>query len=295
MLKNKKILKGLNQDEYEHPFDKKALDTLESTPGLNVIGSFITKHTIERVCMVQYTGSYLKITKDNYPKIYEYLDYAAQILDLERKPELYMQWGYNINAFTIGSENPIIVLNSGLVDLCTEDEILFIIGHECGHIKSNHMLYHMMASMINKIIDLIPGGDFVAFPLQYALYYWNRMSEFTADRAGLLCCQNPQAAVTAFMKMAGTPISEFNNLHTETFLEQARNFKGLDEKNINKVIKIISIAEASHPWIVMRASELLKWQDEGLYDALLKRGRTPLAIGPTSVSPQSKMIIGNKQ
>lgn len=259
MIKNKKILHGLDNSEYEHPFDKKALEALEATPGLGMVGKFITKHTIERIYTIQYTGSYLKITKDNYPKIYEYLEYAAQILDLEKTPELYMQWGYEINAFTVGSENPIIVLNSGLIDLCDDDEKMFIIGHECGHIKSNHMLYHMMTQVINGIIDAIPGGSLVAAPLQYALYYWSRMSEFTADRAGLLCCQKPTAAIKAFMKMAGLPKSEFSNMNINTFLAQANDFKSLDYEGLNKLIKLISIADASHPWTVMRAAQLVDW------------------------------------
>ena len=155
MIKNKKILKGLSHEQYEHPFDQKALAALEKTPGLELVGKFITKHTVERIYTVQYTGSHLKVTKDNYPKIYEYLQYACKVLDVKNVPELYIEWGYDINACTVGADNPIIVLHSGLIDLCDDDEIMFIIGHELGHIKSNHMLYHMMAQVINLIINQI--------------------------------------------------------------------------------------------------------------------------------------------
>lgn len=258
MIRDKRILTGLNHQQYEHPFDKKALQALENTPGLNAVGNFITKHTIEKIFTVQYTGSNLKVTKDNYPRIYEYLEYACEILDM-KMPELYIQWGYEINAFTVGSENPIIVLNSGLIDLCDDDEIMFIIGHELGHIKSNHMLYHMMAKVINFAIEAIPGGNVIAAPLKYALYYWDRMSEFTADRAGLLCCQNKDAAMRIFMKMAGMPIKEFNQMNYEAFIQQASDFKMLDEDGMSKLIKFVSIADATHPWTVMRASELLNW------------------------------------
>lgn len=256
---------GLDHSQYEHPFDQKALRTLEATPGLNLIGKFITKHMVERVYTVQYTGSNLKVTSENYPKIYEYLYYACQILDLQQVPDLYLQWGYDINACTVGSEHPIVILNSGLIDLCDDDEIMFIIGHECGHIKSNHMLYHMMAQVINFIIDSIPFGSIAAAPLQYALYYWDRMSEFTADRAGLLSCQNKEAAIRAFMKMAGMPIKQYNNMNYQTFIQQAGDFKQLDYEAMNKVIKFISIADASHPWTVMRAAELLNWINDGDY------------------------------
>lgn len=266
MLHNKKVLTGLDHASYEHPFDKKALAALEATPGLTLVGKFITKHMVERVYTVQYTGSNLKVTNENYPKIYEYLQYACQILDIKNIPNLYISWGYSINAMTVGSENPIIILNSGLIDLCDDDEIMFVIGHECGHIKSNHMLYHMMAQVLNLIIDSIPFGNIAAAPIQYALYYWDRMSEFTADRAGLLCCQNKDAAIRAFMKMAGMPIKQFDNMNYETFIQQAKEFKQLDYDSLNKIIKFISIADESHPWTVMRAAELLNWINSGEYD-----------------------------
>ena len=271
MIRNKKILTGLDHTAYEHPFDQKALAALEATPGLDLVGKFITKHMVERVYTVQYTGSHLRVTKDSYPKIYEYLEYACEIVDVKKVPELYIEWGYNINACTIGAENPIIVLNSGLIDLCDDDEIMFVIGHELGHIKSNHMLYHMMAQVINWVIDTIPGGSLVASGLQFALYYWNRMSEFTADRAGLLCCQNQDAMITSFIKMAGLPQSEFDNIKPETFIHQARDFKMLDYEGMNKVVKFLSIADETHPWTVMRSAELLNWIDSGEYGRFVTR------------------------
>lgn len=271
MIRNKKILTGLDHTQYEHPFDKKALSTLENTPGLGIVGNFITKHTIERIYTVQHTGSNLKVTKNSYPRIYEYLEYACQILDIKKIPDLYLQWGYNINACTVGSENPIVILDSGLIDLCDDDEIMFVIGHELGHIKSNHMLYHMMAQVLNMCIDAIPFGSIAAAPLQFALYYWNRMSEFTADRAGLLCCQNPTAAIKSFIKMAGMPLSKYQNINIESFIAQAQEFKMLDYNGLNKTIKLISIADESHPWTVMRAAQLIEWLKTGDPKQILTR------------------------
>lgn len=274
MNKTKQILKGLDHSSYEHPFDQKALSTLENTPGLGKIGKFITEHTYERIYTIQYTGSHLKVTSENYPKIYEYLQYAAQILDLPNVPDLYIQWGYAINAFTVGSEKPIVVLNSGLLDLCDDDEIMFIVGHELGHVKSNHMLYHMMAQLVTSIIDQIAFGNLLGMPIKYALLYWDRMSEFTADRAGLMACQNKDAAIRAFMKMSGIPIKHFSEMNYKTFIQQAEEFKQLDYENLNKIVKFISIADSTHPWTVMRAAELLNWIKDGEYEKLVKEGTT---------------------
>ena len=269
MINSKRVLTGLEHHQYEHPLDRSALEKLESIPFLTTACKWVTSNFIERVYNIQYTGSNLKVTKENYPNIYEYLVEACRILDLQQVPELYITWGYDINACTIGAENPIIVLNSGLIDLCDGDEILFIIGHELGHYLSYHMLYHLLAQTINSIIDAIPGGSLLAGGLQYALFYWSRMSEFTADRAGLLCCQNKDAMIRAFIKMAGLPKDQYNNIPTESFIQQARDFKALDVEGMNKVVKLLSIADSTHPWTVMRSAELLKWIESGEYDKII--------------------------
>lgn len=94
------------------------------------------------------------------------------------------------------------------------------------------------------------------------------MSEFTADRAGLLCCQDTDAMIRSFIKMAGLPIKEFDNIRPETFIQQARDFKALDYEGMNKVVKFLSIADETHPWTVMRSAELLKWIESGEYNRL---------------------------
>lgn len=147
---------------------------------------------------------------------------------------------------------------------------MFVIGHELGHVKSNHMLYHMMAQsipMLVRLIDSIPCSEIAAIPIQLALYYWYRMSELTADRAGLLCCQNKDAAIRALVKMAGMPVKQFTNMDCKAFIRQAQDFKQLDFDDMNKIIKLISIATDSHPWTVMRAAELLKWIESGDYES----------------------------
>ena len=330
MESEKKILSGLSPEMYEHVFDKKALDRLKVVPALKNVLEFITKHAIEKLYSIQYTGSHLRVSEKRYPEIYEYLKRACQILDVKTIPELYVKWDYTIDAETYGSENPIIVLNSGLLDLCTDDEIMFLIGHEVGHIKSNHMLYHMAAEILVFLIDYIP---LLGQASQLALYYWDRMSDLTADRAGLLCCQNSEAMISALMKMAGVPLKEHSKINTESFLEQARSFEGLkeidreyemfmneaeheeknegmDEADLDKLLdqddntskdknnsafsigsikkkieemkilekiksksaekedkflRMAAIAGSREPWTVMRASELLKWIDEGNY------------------------------
>ncbi len=270
MEKDKRILAQFTHDIYEHPFDKAALSTLKNIPGFDYVANFITTNTVERVYKIQYTGSHLRITHDNYPQIYDYLEYACKILNMTKAPELYVEWDYSINSFTVGAENPIIVLNSGLIDLCDDDEIMFLIGRELGHIKSNHMLYQMMAQVFNVVVGMIPAGiNIAAAPLQAALLYWVRMSEFSADRAGLLCCQNKDAAIKTITKMTGVPIKCLEGASNDIITRQAEQFKAEYGGIADRAIRALSVATSTNPWTVYRAGELQNWMDSKTYDSIL--------------------------
>lgn len=274
-MERKKLIL-LNPREYEHSLDKQALNTLEGTPGLEKFARKYNKYAVERYFRILYTGSYLRVNESNFPDILDKLREACDILDVRDVPSIYIQWDYSVNGFTTGSEKPLIVLTSGALDLLDDEELLYVIGHEVGHIKSGHMLYHEMARIFPILGDVIGGamlgvGGLVFSGLELALLYWYRMSEFTADRAGLLACQNEDAVTTALMKMSGVPKKFYDRIDKEGFINQAREFKGFDYDAIDKIGKSIMIMNQEHPWTVMRASEILKWVNSGKYEEILER------------------------
>lgn len=267
-----KNLIGLHPLEYEHPFDQKALDALQNMPGLEVIIRKFNSAAIEPLYKIQYTGSHTRISKEFYPKIYGLLDKACSVLNMDYRPLLYTRRDDSINAFTVGVENPIIVCNTGTIELLTEDELLFVMGHEVGHIKSRHTLYHQVGLFLPMMADLITGlGSLITLPLQLALYRWERMSKFTADRAGLLACQNFASACRMMMKAAGVPSNYYKDIQIEAFIEQAKEFELMDYEKMNQAIKLLSVMDSSHPWLVMRAAELIKWVETGDYQNVLER------------------------
>ena len=162
-----------------------------------------------------------------------------------------------------------LVLNSGAVDLLTDSQLNYVVGHELGHIKSGHVLYHLMAQLFSSVIGMIPLGETLLTPIQYSLLYWQRMSEFTADRAGLLTCQNKDAAIEAIIKMAGVPQKYFEKLDKEAFLKQAEEFETRFSSVADSAIRTLSIISSTHPWTVYRAGELLKWVGSGEYERIL--------------------------
>lgn len=272
---NKKILSNLISTDYEHPFDKKALDKLEGTPGLELLTKKYIEYSVERLIKILYTGSSLKVTNRNFPELYNLFINACKILNVSKIPDLYLQRSYDINAFTTGDDNPVIVLNTGCIDWLEDDELLFIIGHELGHIKSKHVRYHQMA-MILPIMGNIIGnftlgiGSLISKGLELALLHWYRMSEFTADRAGLLCCQDVNTASKVLVKMSGVPQKYYNEILVEEFIKQAKEFESYDFNTYNKIIQFLSTIEQSHPWTVLRGMEFFKWIETNNFDRILK-------------------------
>src|SRR5215217_431210 len=105
---DRKRLIGLRPQVYEHPWDKKALDALQSSKSFAALVAKLNEWGFERILRVQLTGSNLRVTPDNFPEIYEKVQEAGAILDLPSTPEIYLAGGGEINAFTAGVKKPIV-------------------------------------------------------------------------------------------------------------------------------------------------------------------------------------------
>jgi Zn-dependent protease with chaperone function len=227
----------------------------------------------ERTLRVQLTGSYLRATSDTFPELHGLLLKACDLLDSPILPELYVAPG-DLNAFTAGIERPLIVINSGAIDALSPEEMLYVLGHEVGHIKSGHVLYYQIAEFLPVVGEIVGDatlgvGKIFTGGLQLALLSWKRNSEFTADRAGLLACQNAETALRALMKLSGLPSKCYAAINTEDFIDQARAFDAMDSDKLSLVAKWLSIMGATHPWTVMRAKQLLQWIDTGGYQHVI--------------------------
>ena len=273
------ILEELSPKEYEHPLDRKAINTLEAIPGVRKLVEKIWEKFLQKFLVLEYMGSSLRITNENYPEIYELLDEACLILDVKEIPPLYLINDPTMQALAIGASKPFIGITYALVERLDRDELLFVIAHELGHIKSGHVLYYNIAIYLKPIVEVasqlslgiagLVGGGF-----QIALKYWQRMSEFTSDRAGLLVCQDPKVCIRAMIKIAGLPIDRVGiEAFEESFLEQAKEFEDFDYGAMNKFVKVMSTYNNSHPWTVLRASEFIKWEGSEEYKLILKGER----------------------
>jgi len=281
-------IEGLNPLEYEHSLDKKGLDTLEKTPGLDFLVKKFYELGFERFLQLNFIGSNLKVSSANLPDIYEVLEDACETLNLKATPEFYVRHdnytseiqpvANNLQGITVGVEHPLIVVSAECIESFSRSELLFVLGCEIGRIKSRHVLYSNIAGLLPAISGILAGITFgvnltapVIDGLNLALTQWYRWSEFTADRAGLLACQDLKIAMTAMAKIAGLPKKYFDSFDVDDFVTQAREYEGFGDTSYAKILKVFSLMSRNHAFTVARTNELLKWVDSGGYQAVLER------------------------
>ena len=271
------ILDDLEAREYEHPLDRAALKKLEAIPGARALVKKIWEKYLDRLVYFENTGSNIEVSKDNYSYLYDLLLEACSILDIKEIPPLYLENSPQINAYATGVSRPVIVITYAAIERLDEQELLYVIAHELGHIKSGHVLYYYLASNLAPFLQIagqlsLGIGALAGNGVKIALYYWRRMSEFTADRAGLLVCQDTSVCIRSLIKISGLPLTNLDIKDFEkSFIKQAKDFEDFDYGTLNKLIRFQITVDNSHPWSVLRASELLKWQDSEEYQNILKR------------------------
>jgi len=168
------------------------------------------------------------------------------------------------------------VLTSGLIDLLGDEELLFTIGHELGHIKAGHVLYTMLARNIAAIMSAIGQatlgiGALLGQGLVVALHDWYRKAELTCDRAGLLCVQELDPCVTVFMKLAGGGGRLWAEMDRHEFLHQIDAYEEQDRSALGRAYKTWLTVWRTHPFPILRAKELRDWFESGYEDLVVPR------------------------
>jgi len=277
--KQLKTFPGLLAAEFQHPHDAAATEALASVPGLDLVVSKVLEYGLERIYYLENLADNVRVTERMLPRLHRYLGWACRILDVE-EPELYVNLDPVPNAYTFGHKRPFIVLTSGLIDLLGDEELVFTIGHELGHIKAGHVLYTMLARNIAVIVSAIGQatlgiGALLGQGLVVALHDWYGKAELTSDRAGLLCVQELDPCVSVFMKLAGGGGRLWAEMDRHEFLHQIDKYEEEDRSTLAKAYKTWLTVWRTHPFPILRAKELRDWFESGYEDLITPRGLPP--------------------
>ena len=181
-----------------------------------------------------------------------------------------------------------LVITSALLNLFEKGpgELKFLVGRELGHIKCGHpelkrKAYAVLSAMQAIDMAVVPDRYQNVLPLLALgrLLTWCRESEFSADRAGLLCCGEPKAAYEAIMRLQHglRADSPWIDPDAKDFDPQAviRNFQDWQYQPFVKFILYIKQQPLEHPYYQERLAMLKAWADSGAYRAILDRRIDP--------------------
>ena len=187
---------------YAYPCDNYMDSILSNGLVRKTLQLFADKYCKEQIQKIKSTRQL--VSKANYPQFYDILQSCYKSLNVEEIPEVYITNQLKgINALSVGTDNaPIILISRKAVITLSDGELKFMIGHELGHILQKNLVCHTIKGLLdtlNSKSEIL--GPIVSDLIDVPLNHWYRCSEYTADRAGLICCENISHIISLFSRL----------------------------------------------------------------------------------------------
>jgi len=203
----------------------------------------------------QMLGHAVKVSERQFPRIDALVRQCSDTLQIA-KPTVYIMNDPRPNAATYGTnDESFIMVHSSLIDHFSDEELLTVLGHECGHIHNSHVVYLTALHYLTRM-----AGVFVRWavePALIALCAWSRRAEITCDRAGMLCGKDAATAQKALTKLALGSQKLYDEFNIDAFLEQYDEGKD----GIGKYMEVF----ATHPWLPKRVLAMRVFAESELY------------------------------
>jgi Zn-dependent protease with chaperone function len=247
----------LTVGQYELPEDRRALARLRTLGPLVYATRMFIRHLGEPMTRAQMLGGAVRVSERQFAHLDALATTCARMLHMER-PEVFVIQEPRLNSHTYGHERPLVILTSGLVDAMSEGQLAFVLGHEFGHIKSEHVLFVNLAEFLRT--GAAATVQWMAAPALLSLFAWQRYAEQTADRAGLIACQRIEDAEAALIKLAVGSPELFSQIDVEEYLRQTEGLATGQAK--------LALALQNHPYTAQRVAALRAWAASEAYRAL---------------------------
>jgi Zn-dependent protease with chaperone function len=269
----KRVLSEISSRAWEHPADRAALQALRRIPVFDQVLRAMFGFFGEKPIRLAFQANAVKVSEKQFPHIHALYQDVCKTLAPEEEYDLFISQTPIVNAGAYGMDKPFIILNSGTLWLLNDDEISFILGHELGHIMSDHVLYRTMTVLLIQLAEMgFPVVGLAARAVLVALLEWYRKSELSSDRAGLLTVQDPEIAMMAMLKMAGGIPNggKWDNEYSlDEFIAQAEEYRSGGDV-ADQVYKVLNLMATTHPFYVLRISEIRDWIEGGDYDRIIR-------------------------
>lgn len=192
----------------------------------------------------------IQLNSDITPRAFCLVGEVFERLSIEAEVEIFCIQDAGINAFAfLEGDSQIIGITSAALEILTDAEIRFIIGHELGHFIFQH---NTLMGLINSDKDT-PRVTVLPYLGERLFLNWRKKSELSADRIGYLAAGDFKCSGSALLK-TGFGLSEKNlNLDLESLMRQ-----------IDIIRDSAALARASfgsHPLLPLRLQALKLFSD----------------------------------
>lgn len=265
---------ALDPREFEHPSMQKMNQLLRNSVVLRKSAESLSK-TVSKP-WYESTFNTIAATEKQYPRVLEAGLLAARRLGAREIPPFNIELDRPYQSATYGSEHDAFVnVGSSLPRFLNDEELLFVLGHEMGHLVSHHALWTTVSTflvgqqrqnlmsegvmgILSNPLKLIEGG------VESLITNWMRVADFTADRAALLA------------------VGSFDKAKRAIFLLHLRSRRELDEMDIDawmsrvesqdqRMSKLSQMMTSSTPYLGSRLVELRNFASSPQYEALRQR------------------------
>lgn len=165
-----------------------------------------------------------------HPEIYSAVQLCAERLQIS-VPKVYVRNApnkYEIYSIAAEGVEPCIVATTGLIDVCSKEELNFLVGCECGHIQNNHCIFVMAAPFFGINIfddpdEAVPESYHALNQIAGTISEWLKLADVTGDRAGIICLSNPgdyPVIMNSLQSKGAFGIYRKDKLELEELLEQ---------------------------------------------------------------------------
>lgn len=230
--------------DYAFDLDYELRAKLMKIPHFHTLCRKITA-TIETREIQLFNQKALAVGPAQFPEIYRMGTDCAHRLGIGI-PNIFVYPNPTMNAFTYATDDvsPMIVLFSGIVERMTPGELKCVIAHECGHIHNQHAVFQ---NVVNVILNSGTGsvGMLLSMANIALMQFWIRAGEVTADRAALICADDPEDARSVNAKLLyGGVLNNAEQIDLDALREQM-------EQTLNNPTKIFELA-SDHPSAIRR-------------------------------------------
>ena len=271
---------GISAQGFAHPADRAATAAIRTVPGLDKVVKLLTEHGYERKLRQLLLGNAVRLGDEQLPAVWALQRRCANLLDIERCPNLYVTQEPVGSGLTIGANEPVTLVSSGLVGSYSEEELSAVLAHEMGHVLAGHVglttTFQLVQMILGGVIRTMPLAGVPLVALYLTLLEWSRAAELTSDRASAIVTGEPLVLCRTLMRMAGGPVKDLN---LDSFIRQATEYEG-EADPFARYSRFFAEITTTHPFPVRRVRELITWVSVGELDRIrsgsyLRRDQEP--------------------